>query len=256
MSGLPKQPLLTVAPGCYRLGLTHAQRAVLAQRHPLFGAEWYWGTQDRIVESPGFCLAKTPVTNAQYCAFLNTVAPKQQQAYLRVGTPYLQVERQDGIWQCKPGFDRHPISGITHTGAAEMAAWCGGRLPTEDEWEIAARAGETTLWPWGDADPSDQCNHYDLPGEFPESIRPRLNDARGPLPINYFPANAWGFQDMLGNLWEWCAAAPGVKDYVPLKGGSWNDIATIAFLPSLRHRVPRSYPQTYCFGMRLAGDLP
>jgi sulfatase modifying factor 1 len=91
--------------------------------------------------------------------------------------------------------DTHPIVNVT---SAEAAAFCeaeGGRLPTEPEWEFAARAGSAdTVYPWGNRYSSDAANGSGI----------RAADVwRHTAPVASFPANAFGLHDMIGNVWEW-----------------------------------------------------
>lgn len=243
---------ISISGGRYRLGLTPSQIDRFQRDHPLYGREWFDGAQQQEVDLEAFDLARYPVTTSDFCAFLADLPEAEQSAVFWQKSPYLPLEKVGMAWRPKANYSRQPMSGITFQGAQVFAAWAGGRLPTPQEWEVAARGGTETLWPWGAQDPTTQCNHYDVKGSFPEEIRPNLNDGRGPTPVDFFAANAFGFKDMVGNLWEWCRPDPPSSETVPLKGGSWNDIAIIAFLPSFQHAVPRNYHQTYCFGMRMA----
>jgi len=162
-----------------------------------------------------FWIDQTPVTNEQY-------------------------ERCVAAEICKPSASAeddllndpdHPVVSIAWEDASKYCAWAGGRLPTEAEWEYAARGPQSTQYPWGDEFdcalcnmPSDACDDYKLVS-----------------PVGYFPeGKSWcGALDMAGNVWEWVAdwyAAdyyahsptedpPGPeqgKDRV-MRGGSWAD---------------------------------
>ena len=108
--------------------------------------------------------------------------------------------------------DAHPITGL---GWNEARAWCGAlayRLPTEAEWEYACRAGGETLYPFGDtpAEGEGQANVADaaagrLAGRT--ALFPFDDGFAGTAPTGSFAPNAWGFHDMAGNVWEWCADA-------------------------------------------------
>jgi formylglycine-generating enzyme len=125
-------------------------------------------------------------------------------------------------WWCKvrgarwnapegPGSDLfkredHPVVHVSWNDALAFAQWSGQRLPTEAEWEYAARGGlEQKLYPWGDKlrpDGRHRCNIWQ--GQFP--TRDTAEDGySGTCPVDAFPSNDFGLFSMTGNTWEWCA---------------------------------------------------
>ncbi len=102
------------------------------------------------------------------------------------------------------GLDHHPVVHIAHQDAAAYAAWAGKALPSEAEWEFAARSEEPNHeFSWGDAlSPGGVAQANIWHGEFPwQSLSP--HSATGTSPIGSYPANSLGLFDMIGNVWEW-----------------------------------------------------
>lgn len=106
----------------------------------------------------------------------------------------------------------HPVTQVSWEDAKAFAAWVGGRLPTEAEWEHAARGGATRRrFPWGEAEPDDNNIHANIwQGQFPHA-NTLADGYERTAPARSFLPSPLGFYNMAGNVWEWTADAFKVR---------------------------------------------
>jgi formylglycine-generating enzyme required for sulfatase activity len=130
----------------------------------------------QVVNVADFWLQQTETTNAQYarCVVAGACEPPTN-------------DRWDN-----PAYANHPVTDITWPQANAYAAWVGGRLPTEAEWEKACRTADDRVYPWGDASPTDKLSNYN-------------NTVGDTTPVGSYPdgASPLGLVDLSGNAWEW-----------------------------------------------------
>ena len=190
------------------------------------------GPVRRVALTP-FSIAAYPVTNAQFAAFSGAtdyrteaevygwsfvfwkhVPAKQFAALVRdtVAAAPWWCQVPGASWRAPegPGSDvssrsDHPVVHVSWNDAQAYCAWSGDRLPTEAEWEFAARGGLVQkLYPWGDKlrpDGEHRCNIWQ--GKFPE--QDTADDGfSGTCPVDAFPPNGFGLYSVTGNTWEWC----------------------------------------------------
>jgi formylglycine-generating enzyme len=127
--------------------------------------------------------------------------------------PGAHWRRPEGPHSTLHGLDHHPVVHIGWEDAQAYAAWAGKRLPTEPEWEHAARGGlDGATYPWGSEFLQDgriRANTWQ--GAFPHH-RLRLYDGAGTSRVKTFPPNGYGLYDVAGNVWEW-TTSPWTSDH-------------------------------------------
>lgn len=184
-------------------------------------AMWWFGDEipTHTVRVEPFLMDKYEVTNQQYMEFVTATGYKAE-----------------GVWReyAKTGRLNHPVVNVTWNDAKAYAEWAGKRLPSEEEWEYAARGGREVKWfPWGD-DPDPVRANYRHKGESFWAGIVRMAGLRkmGTRPVGSYEPNGFGVYDMIGNVSEWCddtfksyPDGPEEKsesfDGRVLRGGSW-----------------------------------
>jgi formylglycine-generating enzyme len=208
------------------------------------------------VEVDGFWMDKTAVTNEQFARFVDatgyvTIAERTPEAKDFPGAPpenlvagsvvftptdgpvpldnYLRWwryvkganwRRPEGPKSDLKGREKYPVVQVAWADAVAYAKWAGKRLPTEAEFEFAARGGlDGKKYDWGDEfmpDGKHMANTWQ--GKFPY-LNTEEDGYRGAAPVGSFPANGYGLYDMAGNVWEWCADWYRADYYAKLAAG-------------------------------------
>ncbi|MCW3094831.1 MAG: exported protein of unknown function, partial [Chthonomonadaceae bacterium] len=200
--------------------------------------EFTMGSNDSDSEKPvhtvmldGYYIYLTPVTVGQYLKFCD------ETGHARPPAPNFNPN-----WSNRD----HPIVNVSYNDALAYCAWAGVKLPTEAQWEKAARGTDGRKFPWG--------NDFDRSKLWASS---KFGDAGGTKPVGSFPSGAspFGVLDMAGNVWQWCSdwydpnfyssrlaternpenQSVGDQKFRVLRGGSWDSCDPLDFLSADRH---------------------
>jgi toxoflavin biosynthesis protein ToxD len=217
--------------------------------------KWYDNEQRRQPNISAFQITRTLITNRQYLAFITATghpAPSVDAATwksYKLIHPYARTRRHTWKDGTPPqGRLDHPVVMISHTDAQIFARWLSQktgqswRLPTEEEWEKAARGDDGQRFPWGQKFEPNRLNSHDL-GPFDT------------LPVGRYPkgASPYGLMDAAGQVFEWTATpAPGSNHFI-VKGGSWDDKGCGICRPAARHGRP-AFLKHILVGFRLVRD--
>jgi iron(II)-dependent oxidoreductase len=144
-----------------------------------------------------FSIDRTPVTNAEFAAFLNAEGLRSPLGHRRYDDDDndSRIHRRSGAFVADQGFERHPVVEASWFGARDYCAWRGARLPTEAEWEFAARGTSGRRFPWGD--------------EAPDPARARFASGwNATLPVGTLASGATreGVLDLAGNVHQWTSS--------------------------------------------------
>ena len=193
-----------------------------------------------------FRMSKYEITNSQYAAFLNAKGigsdgkyaagayPTQALIYASSGSYDWGLHYNTNKWEPVAGYENHPVIEVSWYGATEFATYAGGTLPTEAQWEYAARGGTTTPFNTGACLSNAQANYH---WAYPyNTCTNTITTYPGTTQtVGSYTANAYGLHDMYGNVWEWCSdwydAVPTTSQTNPTgattgsyrvrRGGSW-----------------------------------
>ena len=196
------------------------------------------------VRVAGFVMDRHEVTNAEYAEFCRDTDRDLPEFW--------------GIKELSSGADhpKHPVVGVTWHDAQAFCQWRGMRLPTEAEWEFAARGGlEGKKWPWGDEINPEKANY---------------SPSNGLVEVGSYPPNAFGLVDMAGNTSEWVAdwydlnyylvspaenpPGPEKTKYKAVRGGGWHSGPYCTRVYRRLGLLP--YWVDINVGFRCAGDAP
>ena len=167
----------------------------------------------RSIHLPDFYIDIHPVTKNQYAEFLNNEKPnnKTLNKWIDLDSLGVRIEQKGNGFFVKKGYETHPATYVTWRGADAYAAWAGKRLPTEQEWEKAARGTDGRDYPWGNTFDKNRCN----------SQESGMDDT---TPVDAYPdgQSPYGCLDMSGNVWEWTERKYDNRNkYKFVRGGSW-----------------------------------
>lgn len=308
----PNSPRAISAPAS--LGaLRSAEGGASSEEMVSLGGEFLMGTRDaernrrdgedpvrRVTISP-FAISAVTVTNRQFAEFVGAtmhVTDAERFGWSFVFREFVSPEvasavdqavaraawwwKVEGAWWREPEgagssiADRmeHPVVHVSWIDALAYASWRGGRLPTEAEWEFAARGGlEQARFPWGDElrpNGEHMCNIWQ--GDFP-NVNTEEDGYAGTAPARSFRPNGYGLYNVAGNVWEWCSdwfsrryhvagprvdpAGPSTGQSKVAKGGSYlcHKSYCNRYRPAARTAsTPDS--STGHMGFRLAMDAP
>ena len=206
----PPEGMIKIPAGTFVMGTNQTDRAGRAEDLGLV-VPWYENERpERSVHTDAYFIDQTEVTNAAYALFVQATGRRPPDHWKRKKTP-------------PEGLAQHPVTHVTWHDAADYCIWNGGKsLPTEIQWEKAARGNAGRVYPWGDVFDQEVTNVA------------RANTA----PVGSFPKgnSQYGVQDMIGNVWEWTGdwyqAYPGSEAtdrkfgerFRVLRGNSWASI--------------------------------
>ena len=232
--------MILIPSGAFLMGTPRETIRKLSER---FGYHPSWFESEapqREVELPAYKIDRVPVTNRMYHAFC-------------VSTGHAVPRHWKGDHPGKDLLD-HPVCSVNHADAKAYARWAGKRLPTEAEWEKAARGTEGRMYPWGNKfDPEACC--WERSG----------TDGRTTDPVDAHPSGAspYGLLDMAGNLFEWCQDGPAgdplldraVRSSAYLKGGAWITTERVDLRCASRGNSGHTNNASTFYGFRCVKDI-
>ena len=211
-----------------------------------------------------FSLMRLEVTNRRFSVFVAATGHRTDPETSGYGYVW------DRTWERVPGADwrhpngtggsigeimDHPVVQVSARDAAAFCAWHGLRLPSETEWEFAARGTDGRRYPWGMTPPGTQTDARANFGTVACCAPDAADGYRRTAPAGGFSlgASPFGLLDMAGNVWEWTASRfPGRPEWVVLRGGGWGN-NPYCLRSAYRHGNPPDIGLDMV-GFRCAGD--
>lgn len=254
VAAIPAGPFIT---GSDRAEREYAYRLdTAAYRHSATREqEWYENEPPRgTAETGAYAITVTPITNCQYAVFIaatgHPVPAVDRATWQSYGLIHPYASTRRFAWnKGKPprGRANHPAVLVSQADALAYAAWLSHntgqswRLPSENEWEKAARGSDGRYFPWGNRYAARRLNSHDA-GPFDT------------VPVGRYPGSAspYGLLDAAGQVFEWTATPAGNGQAI-VKGGSWDDLGCGVCRPAARHGRPVDIKHIL-IGFRLVRD--
>jgi len=231
-NGIPPEGMVLIPGGTFMMGSNNGQ-GIAAPRHPVSLDAFYMDIHE--------------VSNREYEKFCMAAGHKFPE--------FWGME----IYKSGPDYPDHPVVGVSNFDARQYAEWAGKRLPTEAEWEYAARGGlDDIAYPYG---------------EIADHLSSRYNDPEaesGPVKRGSYPPNDYGLHDMSGNAWEWVSdwfsetyysgspelnpGGPSTGSFRVFRGGGWHSGAGCTTVHH-RNALPPHWVDL-AGGFRCVKDIP
>jgi sulfatase modifying factor 1 len=210
-------PMVLELPGSWRIWQRDGKEMVFVPQ-----GEFLYGEEKKKLILPAYWIDKTPVTNAEFMQFVQATGYITTAERTGVGCANIHGKWEDIRGACwrYPGGDElgdigniedHPVVQVSWGDAMAYARWANKRLPTEQEWEKAARGGDGRNYPWGEQKPTRRLCNFNL------------HEGRTTPVGKYSPQgdSPYGCVDMSGNVWEW-TSSKGENGGKVLRGGGWS----------------------------------
>lgn len=179
------------------------------------------GSAER-TEIASYWMSQYPVTNDQYCAFLNAKGNQDEGGALWMDlngaspADRCRIRFASGHFNVESGYERYPVTYVNYYGAAAFCAWLGCELPTVEQWEKAVRGTDGREYPWGNAPPSASVANLG-PDGWDRDV--------APIAVNLKPdgVSPFGVVQGIGNVWHWTRTYFPDRNVQAVRGGSFFD---------------------------------
>ena len=217
--------MVYIQPGSFTMGCSSGDESCADNEKPA----------KKVTISRGYCMDIYEATNSDYAAFLNANGNVcLGNECVDSDSDWLRLEGSGRSWKVKSGWDSHPMTEVSWYGAKAYCESLGKRLPTEAQWEFAARAATTTPYYWGSEMRAGQANFCDAmcSQKFKDAT---INDGyETTAPVGSYAANNYGLYDMAGNVWEWVEDCYDAEWYSTMPSRDPMNICKDSVLPVVR----------------------